>query len=109
MRSAKLFVVILVMTVLATSAYAFAVTNTTVDSISGSSVSNIVYTFDAVNPSSLTSIAFNIDSPASTVRVSLDGGALQDCESAAPFTHWTCYLTGVTVDNASSLRVVTTR
>jgi hypothetical protein len=112
LRSSKLFVVILVIVVLATSAYAFAATNSVSanHAISGFAVSNIVYTFDTANSSNLTSVAFDLDNAAATVKVSLTtGGALQDCTSATPFTHWTCTLTGTTVTNASALRVVATQ
>ena len=114
-RSSKLFIVVLVVLVLATSAYAFAATNTVPASragegsgaISGYAVSNIVYTFDTANPSNLTTVAFDLDNPATTVKVSLAAaGTLQNCTSSTPFTHWTCNLTGVTVSGATSLRVV---
>jgi hypothetical protein len=112
-RSSKLFIVVLVVLVLATSA--FAATNTVPASragegsgaISGYAVSNIVYTFDTANPSNLTSVAFDLDNPATTVKVSATAaGTLQNCTSATPFTHWTCTLTGTTVTSASTLRVV---
>jgi len=112
LRSSKLFVVMLVILVLATSAYAFAAINTAPDSraISGYAVSNISYAFDTANPSNLTTVAFDLDNPAATVKVSLTtGGTLQNCNSATPFTHWTCTLTDTTVTNASSLRVVATQ
>jgi hypothetical protein len=114
-RSSKLFFVVLAVLVLATSAYAFAATNTVPDSkagegagaISGYTVTNIVYTFDTANPSNLTNVAFDLDAPAANAKVSLAAaGTLQNCTSVSPFTHWTCTLTGVTVTSASSLRVV---
>jgi len=113
-RSSKLFIVVLVVLVLATSAYAFAATNTVPASragegsgaISGYTVSNIVYTFDATNPSNLTDVDFDLDAAAATVRVSLTAaGTLQSCSNTSG-TSWTCALTGVTVTSASSLRVV---
>jgi len=116
-RSSKLFLVVLVVLVLATSAYAFAATNTVPASragegsgvISGYAVSNISYAFDTATPSNLTPVAFDLDNPATDVKVSLTAaGTLQNCTSAVPFTHWTCTLTGVTVTSASSLRVVVT-
>mgnify|MGYP001578824857 CR=1 FL=1 len=113
-RSSKLFFVVLVVLVLATSAYAFAATNTVPASragegsgaISGYTVSNIVYTFDTANPSNLTNVAFSLDAAAATVKVSLTAaGTLQTCTNPSG-TNWTCTLTGVTVTSASSLRVV---
>ena len=117
-RSSKLFIVVLVVLVIATSAYAFAATNTVPTSragegsgiISGYTVSNIVYTFDTANPSNLTTVTFDLDNPAATVKVSLTAaGTLQNCTSATPFTHWSCTLTGTTVTSATSLRVVVGR
>jgi hypothetical protein len=111
-RSLMLFVIVLIILVFATSAYAFATTNTASANraISGFAVSKISYAFDTANPSNLTTVAFDLDNPASTVKVGLTtGGKLQDCTSATPFTHWTCTLTDTTVTNASSLRVVATQ
>ncbi|HET7143237.1 MAG TPA: hypothetical protein VFI68_04375 [Anaerolineales bacterium] len=113
-RSSKMFIVVLVVLVLATSAYAFAATNTVPASragegsgaISGYTVSNIVYTFDTSNPSDLTNVAFSLDAAAATVKVSLTAaGTLQACTNPSG-NNWTCALTGVTVTGASSLRVV---
>jgi hypothetical protein len=105
-RFSKLFVVLLVILVFVTSAYAFAATNTS----HAYDVSNIVYTFDTANPSNLTSVTFDLDNPAATVKVRLaTGGILQNCTSATPFIHWSCTLTGTTVTGASSLRVVATQ
>jgi hypothetical protein len=112
LRSSKFFIVVIIMLVLTTSAYAFAATNTASANhpISSYAVSNIVYTFDTSNPSNLATVAFDLDNPAATVKVSLTpGGNLQNCSSATPFTHWSCTLTGTTVTNASSLRVVATQ
>ena len=78
--------------------------------VAGYAVSNISYTFNTANPSNLTSVAFDLNNPAATAKVSLTtGGTLQDCTSQTPFTHWTCILTDTTVTNASSLRVVATQ
>jgi len=112
-RSSKLFVVVIVVLILATSAYAFAAANTVPASkagegagaISGYTVSNIVYTFDTANPSNLTGVAFTLDAAATNVSVSVTAaGTLSACTGGP--TNWTCALTGVTVTNATSLRVV---
>jgi hypothetical protein len=117
-RSSMLFIAMLVVLVLATSAYAFGSSSTVPTTragegrgtIPGYTVSNIVYAFDNANPSNLTTVAFDLNNPAATVKVSATtAGTLQNCTSAAPFTHWTCTLTGVTVTSTSSLRVVATR
>jgi hypothetical protein len=81
-RSLKLFVIVLVVLVVATLAYAFAAANTvprvrnTTGDISGYTVSNIAYTFDTANPSNLIKVAFSLDAPATTVSVSLTPAGL---------------------------------
>jgi hypothetical protein len=71
-------------------------------------VSNIVYTFDTANPPNLIMITLDLDNPATDVKVGIGDTVynLQACESAEPFTHWICALTGVTVAESSSLRIV---
>jgi hypothetical protein len=72
-------------------------------------VSEVVYSFDTTNPSMITSVAFDLDRPAATVKVGIGDSAwnLQTCTSAEPFTHWSCPLSGVIVmSSMSSLRVV---
>jgi hypothetical protein len=69
-------------------------------------VSGIVYAFDTTNPSVITSVAFDLDKPATAVNVVLTlGGNKQRCESAAPFTHWTCPLNWGDVTGVSAMQV----
>ena len=109
----KLFVVVLVVLVFATAAYIFAYANTEPvrqgASGTGFAVSNIIYAFDTASPANITTVAFDLDNPAATVKVSMTGGTLQDCTSATPFTHWTCNLTGVNVADVTALRIVATK
>ena len=110
----KLFIVVFMVLVFATVAYAFAAANKDPvrqgDSVTSYAVFNIAYAFDTANPSNLTTVAFDLDNPASSVKVGLtDGDELQNCESATPFTHWTCNLTGVNVSDVTSLRIVATQ
>jgi hypothetical protein len=117
-RSSKLFIVALIVMILATSAYAFAASNTVPVSkagegsgvISGYTVSAVTYVYSTANPSQITSVGFTI-APASTkASVSLvTGGTLQSCTGtgAGPtWTAWTCAVTGVSVQSADMLRVV---
>ena len=111
-RSSKLFIVFLVVLVIATSAYAYAAANigSTRDAgngVSGYAVSNVVYAFDTATPPNITTVAFDLDNPAATVKVRLTAdGTLQPCESAKPFTHWTCAISGVSIANVTSMRIV---
>jgi hypothetical protein len=117
-RSSKMFVVVLVVMILATSAYAFAATNTVPASkagegqaaISGYTVTAVTYTYSTANPSQISSVGFTI-APASTkASVSLvTGGTLQACVGTGPgptWTAWTCAISGVSVTSADMLRVV---
>ena len=106
-RSSKLFIIVLVVLVLASSTCAAPVTPAP-DPLVKYAVSNIVYAFDTANPSNLTSVAFDLDNPAANVKVILTAsGTMQNCTSPTPFTHWTCPLTGVTVTTIRlNMRVV---
>ena len=112
-QSSKLFIVVLVVLVIATSAYAYAAANTgstrsAGNHVSGYSVSNIFYAFDTATPPNITTVAFDLDNPAATVKVRLTAdGTLQPCESATPFTHWTCAISGVNTANVTApMRIV---
>ena len=69
-------------------------------------VSNIMYTFDNFDPSKITSIAFDLDHPASSVSVNINNAWFsKKCNSAESFIHWTCQLDAVTVSVDMSMRV----
>jgi hypothetical protein len=113
-RSLKISIIVLVAFALATVSYAFAASNTVPDgkagdgsgTITGYNVTNVVYTQDSGNPVNITAVAFDLDAAAGTVRVRLiTGGALQSCTNTAG-THWSCTITGVTVNAANTLEVV---
>jgi hypothetical protein len=115
-RSTKLFVIVLVVLVFATSAFAFAATNTFATStyagegsqtISGYTVSNIHYTLNAGSPSNIDYVTFDLDAAAGVVKASLvNGGALVDCTNTGGFS-WKCTpATTVTVTAANQLRVI---
>ena len=100
LHSSKLFIVVLAVLILMTSAcIAPAATNY--------AVSNIVYMFDATDPASIVTVSFDLDKPAEIVKVSLSNfSSLSQCESANSFTHWTCQLDGVQISDDMHLRVV---
>lgn len=111
-KSSRVLLVTLLLFVLAGSTYAFAATNT-VDAtfagdgsgtISGYHVSGITYSTAGGN---ITGVTFTLDYSASVVQASLNGGTLSDCvESSTVSNSWSCSLSGVSVADAASLRVV---
>ena len=125
-RSSKFLIVLLVL-IFATAAFAFAATNTmpTVTSagegsqtISGYTVANVDYVLDtAVNPSEINSVGFTLrdasNNPAPVtlnVQIQLQaGGAFYTCTNGGGAL-WNCATTApaITVPAAGQLRVITT-
>ena len=120
-RSSKFFVLLLVL-IFATSAFAFAATNTVPGSragdgaggISGYTVTLVDYNLNPANPSNIDSVAFTLDAAAATVKISLvTGGTYYDCSStnAPTNTNWSCDTTvgtQATASAANELRVIAT-
>jgi hypothetical protein len=120
LRSSKLFVALLIVVILATSAYAFAASNTVPTSragegeavIGGYVVSAVTYTYSTANPSQIATVSFTIAPAAGKASVSLVSGVtgtLQSCTGTVgtgPYTGFTCNITGVGVLGANMLRVV---
>jgi hypothetical protein len=83
-RNFKVLLLALVVVVIAGSAYAFAAANTIpennvgsgVSAVSGYVISNIEYNFAAGDPTEVTSIEFDLDKSAGTVKVQLDATAV---------------------------------
>jgi hypothetical protein len=117
-RSSKLFVIVLVVMILATSAYAFAAGITMPATsnagegevvIGGYTVSAVTYTYSTADPSMITFVDFDITPAAGKVSVSLvDGTTLQvpACVDGGGGLSWTCAISGVGVLDADELRVV---
>ena len=116
-RSSKMFVVVLMVMVFATAAFAFAATNTVPGShagegagtVSGYNVTNVVYNLNATNASNIDSVTFTLDAAATTVSVRLvTTGSYYACAStnAPTNTNWSCTTTGATVAAADELRVI---
>jgi hypothetical protein len=104
------------MLLLATAAYAFTATNVVSttkagdghSSISGYTVSNVVYTFDNTSPQNIANWEFDLDAAATSVRSKLASGSTTytACVHGAGF-HWTCTpATEPTVAAADELRVI---
>jgi archaellin len=114
-RSSKMFVAVLMVLVLATTAFAFAASNTMPASTyagegatvtSGYTVSNVAYNLNATTPSNIDSVSFDLNAAAGTVKVSLSG-TFYNCTNGVGFS-WSCTSTGETVAGATELRVVAT-
>ena len=115
-RSSKLFVVVLVIMVLSTAAYAFAAgiampaTSNAGEGdipIGGYTVSAVTYTYSTADPSIITFVDFTIAPAAIKASASLvDGGPLQVCVLTVGGTHAQCPGGGVTVIDADEFRVV---
>ncbi|MCS7276284.1 MAG: hypothetical protein NZ695_04645 [Dehalococcoidia bacterium] len=94
--------------------FGFAATNTVpatragdgANTISGYTVTNVVYTLDSTNPQNIASVSFDLDAAANEVRVRLQtGGTWFNCTSGGD-NNWSCTTTGQTVAGANELRVV---
>lgn len=116
-RSSKMFFVVLMVLVFATTAFAFAATNTVPASYagegasvtSGYTVSNVAYNLNATTPSNIDSVQFQLSATAGTVKIKLvaAGSTYYNCSYSAPT--WTCTTAGATVTAADELRVIATQ
>ncbi len=117
-RPSKMFVVVLVVLIFATAAFAFAATNTVnptyagegASTTSGYTVTNVVYNLNATTPSNIDSVAFTLNAAASTVKVRLvTTGSYYSCTNTSG-NNWSCATTSpqVTVSGANELRIIAT-
>lgn len=116
-RSSKLFFIVLIVLVFATSAFAFAASNTVPASFagegasvtSGYTVTNVVYNLNATTPSNIDSVTFTLNAAASTVKVRLvTAGSYVTCTNPSG-NNWSCPTAGSTVAAADEFRVVATQ
>ena len=83
-RNFKVLLFVLTILVLAGSAYAFAASNTIeassvgsgASTVSGYAITNVVYNFATNDPTEVTSIEFDLDKAAGTVKIQLDSTAV---------------------------------
>lgn len=114
-RTIKLFIIGILAFVFATVITAFAASNSVPDAkagdgsgtISGYTVSNVVYNLNAGDPSQIDSVQFDLDDTASTVEITLVNGSstFYSCTNTSGNT-WLCTTAGATVSPADELRVV---
>lgn len=114
-RSYKLFVLVLVILVFATAAFAFAASINGLPAttragegatvIGGYTVSNLDYALTVANPSTVSAVTFTLDNVATSVSASLDGGtSFVNCTNTAG-NDWSCATT-TSVTSASQLVIV---
>jgi hypothetical protein len=117
-RSTKLFVVVLMVLIFATVAFAFAATNTVpgtsagegAGAVSGYTVTNVQYNLNASTASNIDSVSFTLNAAASTVKARLvTTGSYYSCTNTSG-NNWSCATTApqVTVSAANELRVIAT-
>ena len=114
----KVAVVIIIALSITSVAYAYAASNTVPattagdgqGTISGYTVTNVVYTLDATNPANISKVAFTLSSAASVVQVSLTGSTPYQSCTVSGGTNVTCtFSTEPTVLSATALRVIATQ
>jgi hypothetical protein len=112
-RILKVIVFTVIMLAFATTAYAFAATNTVPSSyagegagaVSGYTVSALQYNLNAGNPSNIDSVQFTLNAAATDVQVRLvTTGSYFSCTNVG--LNWTCLTPGVTVLAADEVRVI---
>ncbi|MEJ5225136.1 MAG: hypothetical protein WHV44_11825 [Anaerolineales bacterium] len=112
----------LLLFILVAAVYAFAATNTVPESgagdgsgvVSGYTVSNITYTPNASNPSTLDSVSFSLTPTGgagapTVVRASVDNGTTWSAACTLSGTTWTCNLGGAAIAPITSLRIIATQ
>lgn len=122
-RNFKILLIVLVVLVIAGSAYAFAAANTVPDSnagyaasvVSGYTVDSIVYDLDDTNPTLVAEITFDINPDNSGTKALFvqvqtgTGGTWTTCtlvDGTAPEVHVTCSFGSLALANVTALNVV---
>lgn len=114
LRSGRRLAVLAIFAIVAVSAFGFAAANTVPGSkagdgtggITGYTVSNIHYVFDANNPAEIDQVDFTLNAAATNVRVAINGTNSSSCTNPSG-NDWECTMpTGVSVGGATELRVV---
>ena len=115
-RNFKVMLIALVILAIAGSAYAFAAANTVPDTkagdglgvVSGYTITDVVYTLNATDPSTLDSVAFDLGAAAATGKVNaqlIASGSWYTCVLDTG-TVWICDTSGLLAESIDQLRVV---
>ncbi len=117
LRNFKVLLIVLAVIVIAVSAYAFAAANTVPatsagagsGTVSGYTITNVVYNLNATDPQNLDSVNFTLSAAATTVKIKLvaAGSTWYNC-TVVLNNDWTCTTTGATVSSMDQLNVVAT-
>ena len=116
-RNMKVLSIALVVIVLAVGTYAFAAANTVPDTkagdglgtVSGYTVTSVVYTLNAADPSTLDSVSFDLGAAAATGKVQAQLVATTGTWYACLLgtgTTWSCNTSGLAASTIDQLRVV---
>lgn len=116
-RTFKVLLAVMIVMIFAGAAYAFAAANTVPatkagdgsGTISGYTVTNVVYNLNTTDPSTMDSVNFDLSAAAVTAKIKLvaAGSTWYDCTLVSG-NSWTCDTTGVTVVSIDQLRVIAT-
>src|SRR5512133_1095411 len=112
-KSIKVLIILVAVMVFAGFTYAYAAANTVpptkagdgAGAITGYAISAVNYTLNTIDPSTIDTVAFTLDAPATSVRIRLvsSGPTWYSCTGT---TNIVCATTGATVLAADSLQVV---
>ena len=117
LRNLKVMSILVVVVILAVSAFAFAAANTVPDTkagdglgvVSGYTVTNIEYVLNASNPNTLDAVKFDLGAAAATGQVQAQLVATTGTWYACTLdtgTVWECDTTGLVVSTIDQLRVI---
>jgi hypothetical protein len=116
-RTLKVLFIVVLVAIVASTAYAFAAANTVPatkagdgnGTISGYTVTNVVYNLNTTDPSTIDSIDFDLSAAAVTAKIKLvaAGSTWYDCVNGSG-TSWNCDTTGAAVSAVDQLRVIAT-
>lgn len=116
-RTLKVSLIVILVTIISATAYAFAAANTVPatkagdgsGTISGYTVSNIAYNLNVTDPSTIDSVDFTLSAAAVAAKIKLvaAGSTWITC-TVVTGNDWTCDTTGTTVVSVDQLRVIAT-
>lgn len=118
LRNLKVLSIVVVVVILAVSAFAFAAANTVpatkagdgLGVVSGYTITNVQYTLNGTDPSTLDSVSFDLGAAAATGKVKAQlvatTGTWYACTQVGVTTVWTCTTTGLTASSIDQLRVI---
>jgi hypothetical protein len=117
-KSLKVLFAVFAIVAISVASYAFAAANTVPatkagdgsSAVSGYTITNVVYTLNATDPSTLDKVEFDLGAAAATGKVKAQlvatTGTWYNCTQVGVTTVWTCSTTGLTASSVNQLRVV---